>query len=117
MFHFLLFASVHLASPEAQDRLSVRLKYDYPARPPKSIFDPGWAAFVERWGPYPPWENVPVWGGQEAVDSERWDGTVVAVSRKGIEIRVKGEDKTLKYPPHYLLASGRVIPWVTDGEC
>lgn len=69
---------------------------------------------MDKWGPRPPWHmyRPP----HKTVYHEKPDGTVVEVSDKFIEIRRKGDEGTVKYPPHFLLATGRVVVWENDSK-
>jgi hypothetical protein len=115
MIHLLLLAAVPvLTQGDAEwERAAVTLRYPYPAKPP-SRQAKEWGEFIERWGPPPPWEDFGPLVNHTRVDSEHWEGTVVTIDPAFIEVRKKGEREGVKYPAHYLLSSGRVVPWVSD---
>jgi hypothetical protein len=114
VFHFVLLASVPFVTPHQAERLEVAVRHPYPPEPPYGKGMKAWNDFAERWGPLPPWQDFPPWANHRSVESGLWEGTAVDVGPTFIDFRKKGVEKAVRYSPHSLLASGRVVPWESD---
>ena len=122
MFTFVLLSGLPFLTQGTADFVGVLARQVYPPVPfgrPDTEFGP----FMAKWGSLPPWHSFSPqvkakWGPYKYVHGGKVDGVVVDVSAKEefIEIRKKGEEGTVKYPAHYLLASGRVVAWESDGN-
>jgi hypothetical protein len=86
-----------------------------PAKIPTDAGPKEWAAFMDVWGPRPPWQVYR--SPHRTVECLRWDGTVLAVSDRSIEVLRDVDDKPIRYPAHFLLATGRVLAWEMESQC
>ena len=80
----------------------------------------GWADFMDKWGPVPPWDgsiNRPRGHPWREVKSRNFSGTVVGVGDEFLEVVPMGEVEAVRLKPHFLLATGRVIAWEGDSRC
>jgi hypothetical protein len=120
MIPLAVLTSLTFASFDYPDIYGVLIRYgEYPREPSFSLKNE-WMAFHNRYGPQPVWDprTDQQTGPRPSVMYEWQSGTVVVVSDKAIEIRVKGRDDTKKFTPHTLLATGRIPIWESmDSRC
>lgn len=113
MFHFILLASLPFTSLRVADYVTVNARAVYPKIPYGSN-DEDFIAFLNEWGPYPPW--LPH-SKRPPVECNSRTGCVTSVSDKFLEIRDESTTEVIKLPPHHLLATGRVVVWESDPFC
>lgn len=112
----ILYALVWAIAPAAVDYIGVVARNGiYPKVPPAKDRQE-FGAFLQKWGPQPPWAPKLVMPWEVPVECNIIDGVVLDVSDKFIEIQPKGGGKPVKFPPHILLATGKVVVWEQDAH-